>query len=77
MEKDVNKIVDEDIPSGLPLLYNSREISSWLGISRERLYSLVLTQQFPVIRVSPKRLRFAKENVEKWIQERGWQQTNG
>jgi len=79
MEKRIDEVknVEKEIFRGLPPLYNSKEISLWLQISRERLYSLILTEQFPVIRVSPKRLRFAKENVEKWLQERGWQPMNG
>ena len=61
----------------LPPLYNSTEVSVWLQISRERLYSLILTQEFPVIRISPKRLRFAKTNIEKWLQDRGWEPIDG
>ena len=76
MEKRIDEVknVEKEIFGGLPPLYNSKVISQWLGISRERLYSLILTQQFPVIRVSPKRLRFAKANIEKWLQDRGWEQ---
>ena len=58
---------------GLPQLYTSEEISDWLMISRERLYTLISTAEFPVIKVSRRRLRFSRENVLRWLRKKGWE----
>ncbi|MCH8299019.1 MAG: helix-turn-helix domain-containing protein [Candidatus Marinimicrobia bacterium] len=61
-----------DIRIALPELLTTKEIASWLGISRERVYSLCSTQEFPNIKISSRRIRFSVEDVKDWLKERGW-----
>ncbi|MCH7619522.1 MAG: helix-turn-helix domain-containing protein [Candidatus Marinimicrobia bacterium] len=59
----------------LPQLLTTKEVADWLGISRERVYSLCATQQFPCIKISPRRVRYCSDNIKKWLKERGWNGT--
>ena len=62
--------------TGLPSLYNSRQIADWLQISVERLYTLVNTAEFPCIHVSTRRLRFDVDEIKSCLRERGWKGAN-
>ena len=59
-------------PTDLPQLYNSRQVADCLQISVERLYTLVNTAEFPVIRMSRRRLRYDVDEIKEWLRERGW-----
>lgn len=63
---------NNDINLGLPDLLTTKEIASWLGISRERVYSLCSTQELPKIKISGKRIRFSVGDVKEWLKDRGW-----
>lgn len=46
------------------------EMASMLGISRSVAYQLVREKDFPVIRVSERRLIIPIKSLEKWLEER-------
>ncbi|MCH8305649.1 MAG: helix-turn-helix domain-containing protein [Candidatus Marinimicrobia bacterium] len=56
----------------LPVLLTAKQVAEWLQISRERLYSLCYTQEFPFIKISKGRLRFAVNDIQSWLREKGW-----
>ena len=56
--------------NSLPELLDSKTVCAWLGISQSRLYTLVSTAEFPVIKVSTRRLRFQVDEIVKWINSR-------
>ena len=58
--------------TSLPQLLTTKEVADWLGISRERVYSLCATQQFPFIKISPRRVRYSTDDIKMWLKERGW-----
>ena len=62
----------DDIRIELPELITTKEVATWLGISRERVYSLCSTQEFPNIKISSRRIRFSVGDVKDWLRERGW-----
>ena len=56
--------------NSLPELLDSKTVCEWLGISQSRLYTLVSTAEFPVIKISTRRLRFEVNEILKWINSR-------
>ena len=46
------------------------EMAEMLGISRSVAYQLVRERDFPVIRVSERRLIIPIKSLEKWLEER-------
>ena len=46
------------------------EMAEMIGISRSVAYQLVKERDFPVIRVSERRLIIPKKSLEKWLDER-------
>ncbi|MCH8305522.1 MAG: helix-turn-helix domain-containing protein [Candidatus Marinimicrobia bacterium] len=62
-----------DKTTTLPVLLTAKEVAKWLRISRERLYSLCYTQEFPFIKISKGRIRFAVNDIQSWLREKGWQ----
>ena len=62
----------DDIRLEMPELLTTKEVASWLGISRERVYSLCSTQELPNIKISRRRIRFSVGDVKVWLKERGW-----
>ena len=51
-------------------LLDSKTVCEWLGIPQSRLYTLVSTAEFPVIKISTRRLRFEVNEILKWINSR-------
>ena len=49
--------------------YDLKQLSAHLSISKNTLYYFVKTKQIPVIRIG-KLIRFSKEDIEKWIEEK-------
>ncbi|MCH8014965.1 MAG: helix-turn-helix domain-containing protein [Candidatus Dadabacteria bacterium] len=62
----------DNIRLELPDLLTTKEVAFWLGISRERVYSLCSTQKLPNIKISSRRIRFSVGDLEDWLKERGW-----
>jgi excisionase family DNA binding protein len=46
------------------------EAAEYLGVSRRTLYNWVQAGRVPVVRLSPRAIRFDRRVLEKWIQER-------
>jgi excisionase family DNA binding protein len=49
------------------------EMASMLGISRSVAYQLIKERDFPVVRVSERRLIIPVKSLEKWLEERAVQ----
>ena len=58
--------------NSLPKLINTKDVAEWLDISRERVYSLCATHQFPNIKISRRRVRYSVDDIKTWLSERGW-----
>jgi len=50
-----------------PYLLKTHEVCDWLSIGRERLYVLIATKKFPVIRLGARQLRFNTNEVHSWL----------
>ena len=46
------------------------EMANMLGISRSVAYQLIKERDFPVVRVSERRLIIPIKSLEKWLEER-------
>ena len=46
------------------------EMASMLGISRSVAYQLIKQSDFPVVRVSERRLIIPVKSLEKWLEDR-------
>lgn len=46
------------------------EMAKMLGISRSVAYQLIKERDFPVVRVSERRLIIPVKSLEKWLEER-------
>ena len=46
------------------------EMAEMLGISRSVAYQLIKERDFPVVRVSERRLIIPVKSLEKWLEER-------
>lgn len=60
----------ESMEKELQNLLDSKSVSKLLGISRSRLYTLINASEFPVIRVSRRRLRFDPRKIKDWLDAR-------
>lgn len=52
------------------LVYTVKEVSKLLGMSLPNVYALCETEDFPAVRVSPRRIVIPKAGLEKWLEEK-------
>ena len=57
-------------PRGEKMAFTVEEMARLLGISRSVAYQLAKEKDFPVIRVSDRRLIIPRKGLEKWLDER-------
>ncbi|MBM6701128.1 helix-turn-helix domain-containing protein [Megasphaera elsdenii] len=53
-----------------PILLKTKEVAEYLKISDQQVRRLVDKKELPCIRISPRVLRFRKEDVEEFISGR-------
>lgn len=64
-KKNISRMVS---PSGVPDVMDIREISSYLGIGKSKIYALIRTKKIPASRIG-RQYRFYRALVDKWLQE--------
>ena len=58
-------------------LWNADQVGEWLGVSEQRVRQLVRLQGLPAIRMTPRVLRFRREEIQAWLDERRERNTGG
>jgi len=43
------------------------ELAEKLGVSKGRAYQLVASAAIPVVRISPRRIRISKDELDRWL----------
>ena len=55
--------------AGVPEIMDIRELSSYLGIGKSKIYGLIRAKKIPASRIG-RQYRFYKTLVDKWLQEK-------
>ncbi|MBI4669113.1 MAG: helix-turn-helix domain-containing protein [Elusimicrobia bacterium] len=56
-------------PSGAPEVMDIKELSSYLGIGKSKIYALIRAKKIPASRIG-RQYRFYKALTDKWLQEK-------
>lgn len=67
-EKRHKQISRPITPSGVPDVMDVREVSSYLGIGKSKIYMLIKTKKIPASKIN-RQYRFYKALIDKWLQE--------
>ena len=49
---------------------NANQVADFLGIHRYEVYRMITDESLPVLKLGPRKFRFDKDEVKKWIKAR-------
>lgn len=61
--------MNEEQLNKLPILLTVKEVGSLLRIGRNAAYELIYQKNFPVLIISPRKIRVPKNELINWIKE--------
>ncbi|MBI2071107.1 MAG: helix-turn-helix domain-containing protein [Elusimicrobia bacterium] len=56
-------------PGGVPEVMDIKELSSYLGIGKSKIYALIRAKKIPASQIG-RQYRFYKALIDKWLQEK-------
>jgi excisionase family DNA binding protein len=54
----------------VPQLLTVEQVAEQLSLNKQTVWALARNGQIPVVRISPRRLRFDPDDVQRWIDRR-------
>ena len=65
-KKKIERLIS---PGGVPEIMDIKELSSYLGIGKSKIYAMARNKKIPASRIG-RQYRFYKVLVDKWLQEK-------